>query len=103
MPCVEDGPADFGLPFVFVVGFVRADEVVLADGAFDREGVISYVGRERSVGTVELCAVRSGVQGERKVDLGNIEGWTRPVGRTVSLHGTKMVALPWWWVNRSLA
>jgi hypothetical protein len=42
---VEDRPADLGPPGLLVAGVVLADQVVLADGAFDSERVFGYIGR----------------------------------------------------------
>jgi hypothetical protein len=42
--CVEDGPSDLGPPYGLVGCVMLADEVILADGPVDGQGVLCHVG-----------------------------------------------------------
>ena len=66
---VEDGPADLGPPRGLVVGVEPAHEIALPDGPVDTEGAVGDIGRQCSVGAVDV-GVGPGVHNGRQLDRG---------------------------------
>jgi len=51
---VKDRPANLGAPGRFITGVLRTDEVVLANGLVDGDGVLGDVNAQGAVGQVDV-------------------------------------------------